>query len=249
MFKIGDRVLKDFKIYTVEAINRFGVKINSIGRSWYNEDELTLYIEDLNLAELLLGHIGEKFYNPLLGYITLEHIECGLLYFSNSVTIPFNGKDSDGNLAIFPSKENRDWFSWDRMNKIPIPKVWNDISSNPVNYLYGSNYKIDQYRDYCVDITGCRNNGYTRRESSIEKAALALIKINILIEYGYGGNITKEEWSDNTIKKFKIGFNPILKVFICDELYYTKSPIAFHTKEQAEEFLENNLELVEDYYG
>ena len=84
--------------------------------------------------------------------------------------------------------------------------------------------------------------------SPIERSALALLKIHQLIEIGYGGNITNEEWKEHTKIKYTIDLKD--KKLICSYTYHFKSHIAFHTKEQAEEFLKysENVQLLKDYF-
>lgn len=85
----------------------------------------------------------------------------------------------------------------------------------------------------------------------IEKSALALLKIHQLIEVGYGGNVINDEWIDRDITKYFISFDNdnligIEKTILSEEF----SHIAFHTKEQAIEFLKypENIELLKDYF-
>ena len=86
--------------------------------------------------------------------------------------------------------------------------------------------------------------------TSIEKAALAFLKIKQLIEICYGGNVTNEEWENSDICKYYIFYNSISKQFEVDPDYTIKEQIAFHTKEQAKEFLSHpeNILLLKDYY-
>lgn len=89
----------------------------------------------------------------------------------------------------------------------------------------------------------------------IGNSCSALFKIHQLIEVGYGGNTINEEDLNPKILKYYIGYyfedsvnNKKLKFNICTGL--TKhSPIRFHTKEQAEEFLSyhENVQLLKDY--
>lgn len=68
--------------------------------------------ERLNLIELLQGHEGEQFYNPLLGYATLREIgQYALTFYKDGgyfMTTGY-GEDMDGNISVFPSRECRDW--------------------------------------------------------------------------------------------------------------------------------------------
>ena len=88
--------------------------------------------------------------------------------------------------------------------------------------------------------------------SPIEKSAIALLKIRQLIEVGYGGNVTHDEWV-NDIKEnnlwsvyFDYYDNEFYPIFTAGHFTH----VAFHTKEQAEEFLSypENIQLLKDYF-
>ena len=68
--------------------------------------------------------------------------------------------------------------------------------------------------------------------------------ISQLLPY-YGGEITDSEWNNPNIDKFTIkrDYNQLL----LDIAQTTCSFIAFHTKEQRDEFLKYNERLVKDY--
>lgn len=74
---------------------------------------------------------------------------------------------------------------------------------------------------------------------------LAMAMISQLMPY-YGGEITKEEWKNDNKYKYIITFykERIITVDWIDNNYYF---LAFHTKEQRDEFLKYNEQLVKDY--
>ena len=77
------------------------------------------------------------------------------------------------------------------------------------------------------------------------KRAIAEAQISQLMPY-YGGEITKEEWMDETIQKFSL-----IRVFReCEILSEVKTYqfLSFHTMQQALDFRENNSEIVTDYF-
>lgn len=93
----------------------------------------------------------------------------------------------------------------------------------------------------------------TRDRSPIEKAAIALLKINYLIEHYYGGNATHEDWLDESIIKYYISpaYDDLGKYYVeCTRISAEYRHIAFHTREQAEEFLKypENIQLLKDYF-
>ena len=76
------------------------------------------------------------------------------------------------------------------------------------------------------------------------KSALAMAQISQLMPY-YGGAITYEEWSNTDIEKYVINRcrNSIEK----DMCWTDYEFLAFHVKEQRDDFFKNNYQLVKDY--
>ena len=203
--------------------------------------------KNINLCEILKGHEGETFYSPIFGNLTLFAINFQILEFTSiendTVAIESSGKfyNKADEICVFPSKDQRDWNKWIEGQKPKVPKTWSELYNNDDCTIYNLS-KID--RVGCdVEIDG----------TPIEKSALALLKIHKLIEVGYGGNITKEEWKNNITIKFTIvlvynttnnKFEFIIHETTCINI------IAFHTKEQAKEFLSKpeNVELLKDYF-
>lgn len=100
-------------------------------------------------------------------------------------------------------------------------------------------------------------DSYTIKNSNswVERKALSTLKISQLFPY-YGGEITPEEWKDNDKWKYIIRpttygkelDNSEFKVIsVMNRSKYRF--LAFHTLNQAELFLKNNMDLVIDYYG
>ena len=76
------------------------------------------------------------------------------------------------------------------------------------------------------------------------KSALAMAQISQLIPY-FGGEITEEEWNNIFIPKYILG--KVKNEIIKDITYVPYSLLSFHTKEQRDEFLKYNEQLVKDY--
>lgn len=114
--------------------------------------------------------------------------------------------------------------------KPKVPKIWNNITE--------CNVEVWQH---------ISRMNYGPIEP-IVKSALALLKIHQLIEVGYGGNVTNEEWENAFELKYVISCT-VDKSF---PIHATNCihTIAFHTKEQAEEFLKytENVQLLKDYF-
>lgn len=209
--------------------------------------------ENINLCKILKGHEGEAFYSPVSGYAILKEITNDYLRIKSGgkiIKLYKDGKyDIHGECMLFPYKDQRDWNKWDKENNLKVPKTWSDyIIANRDNFDKG-------IYDYCIDISGTGNNGWTRRNTPIEKSALALLKIHQLIEVGYGGNVTNDEWLDrytNNTVKYVIISNDDNGNFLVIETQnnHMRTNPAFHTKEQAEEFLKypENVQLLKDYF-
>ena len=199
--------------------------------------------DNINLCEILKGHKGETFYNPTFGNIKLNAIYGKFIKFmsidkSVALTINSNGTFcSSGEVCIFPSKDQRDWNKWIEEQKPKVPKTWSEIKDKNIYY-----FKV------CNDLIELESSATVL--SPIEKSALALLKINQLIEVGYGGNITNDEWNKYCSPKYFIEYNNESKIFSVMGFSYSKSHIAFHTQEQAEEFLKyyENIQLLKDYF-
>lgn len=198
----------------------------------------------MNLCEILKGHEGETFYSPCYGYITLKaikpHCYFSLFFDDNNSKYKFtkHGKISANNNAdcvLFPSKEQRDWNKWVEEQKPKVPKTWNELVTNK---------QVDIYTIQC-------NAFVYKNNPNIIKSALALLKIHQLIEVGYGGNVTNEEWYNDLEPKFII-VEKSKEDFadVCVRKQTHRTPIAFHTSEQAEEFLSypENIQLLKDYF-
>lgn len=203
--------------------------------------------ENINLCEILKGHEREIFYSPAFGKVQLKGISYNSIDFIPSsdyeiVRVDERGIFLDGGeCCIFPSKDQRDWNKWAEENK-KTPKTWSELCKKNPKFI-GT--------DYCIDLTSIRKDGWTRRNTPIEKSALALLKIYQLIEVGYSENVTNEEWYDDLVPKYII-IEKSKNVFksVCVRKFNNRTPIAFHTEEQAEKFLSypENIQLLKDYF-
>lgn len=202
---------------------------------------------ELNLCEILKGHEGEIFYSPICGNIILDKITKDniILYSINKMfkfTFNKNGTYySFGEIMIFPYKDQYDWNKWIKEQKQKqVPKTWNELQDR-----LGIQFMFTDCKEH-----NRGENMNIHPNKPIEKSALALLKIHQLIEVGYGGNITKEEFKNNEYKfiiSVDISINELNIISIC---HNTPNPIAFHTREQAKEFISKpeNIELLKDYF-
>lgn len=199
--------------------------------------------ENINLCEILKGHEGETFYSPTFGNSKL-HCISDVLYFEGiNSTLSFDVNVDgtyckDGEICIFPSKDQRDWNKWIEEQKSKVPKTWNEMTSKYCNVEVWQNIS---------------NMDYGSTEP-IVKSALALLKIYQLIEAGYGGLVTH---SENIGTKMKHTIAPYVDnkfqykgLKVLGTCYLDNRHISFHTKEQATEFLSypENVQLLKDYF-
>lgn len=202
--------------------------------------------ENINLCEILKGHEGEIFYCPIYRNVFLLNNEYGFITISpnedGDETTEVLGKDGTiyegGEMMLFPSKDQRDWNKWVKEQKPKIPKTWDELCNNDKCTIYHLS-EIDKMGW----VQGIDN-------TLIEKSALALLKINQLIEVGYGGNVTNPEWK-NLDNVYCIEYDTDINDFVfTDYCFRNKKHIAFHTEEQVKEFLKypENVQLLKDYF-
>lgn len=207
--------------------------------------------KNINLYEILKGHEGETFYSPIYGNLTHYPTLYPLVRFKTVTGAIFdinaNGKvyENSDELFVFPSKDQRDWNKWIEEQKPKIPKTWNEIvidKYSPVFDICLRPVHNGNYQNYHYEIT--------YGNSSIEKSALALFKIHQLIEVGYGGNVINEDYINNEWKYTIIYSSSSCKLEIIETCHYRYNNIAFHTEEQAKEFLSKseNVQLLKDYF-
>ena len=126
----------------------------------------------------------------------------------------------------------------------PKNKTWRDIIVNSHN-IYDK-----ELNPNCGNALICCITNKELRDK-INLKTQATIKIAKLIELGYGGMITDEEWENENKSKWVINCDLIKeKKFEILELFLDKFFIAFHEESQAEEFMSypENVELLKQYY-
>ena len=85
----------------------------------------------------------------------------------------------------------------------------------------------------------------TKKQAKRAKAYAIITQI-IKNDGRFGGEITDEEWENPTVKKYAISrCNGHLDT---ENLSHVYSPIAFHTKEQRDLFLTENVQILYDYF-
>lgn len=163
------------------------------------------------------------------------------------------------------SKETWDKFTEEEKKKIITEYNYKATRTGKVEYeiLFGKEilsnpkFKIKTWADIEKEHPGhfCRSNApnpmfipSAELRDKLLKKTIATYKIATLIELGYGGMVTEEEWIDENLNKYYIEFveEPSIN---CSRNDYRQF-ISFHSRDLAEEFMSysENVELVKQYY-
>lgn len=141
-----------------------------------------------------------------------------------------------------------DGFEIDKENStlelIVFKEITKTLTFKDIKYIDG--YYINTNSNICeVDQANDSTNRNVFLTEKHAKSALAMAQISQLIPH-YGGEITDEEWNNQDIPKFILSRrgNGIRS----DTMWNTYEFIAFHTKEQRDDFLKYNERLVRDYF-
>lgn len=133
-------------------------------------------------------------------------------------------------------KEYGNLFGEHNLHPQPQIKTWDDMEKECPNIKS----EIDTLNYH---ISTCIAFG-----AKIDKKLIATYKIAKLIELGYGGLITDEEWRDEKVNKFSLVCEANRLSIIClpDERHF----ISFHYLDEAERFLaeSKNKDLIKDYF-
>ena len=136
-------------------------------------------------------------------------------------------------------------FGEENLQPEPKIKTWEDV----VKYTLVNPLTVLESAGYAEDIC----------DEKIGNKVEATLKIAKLIELGYGGMITEEEWKLSS----SYTSETTIWTIVCEYKAESKEPqfriarnwdqpelVSFHTKEQAEEFMSypENRKLVEQYY-
>ena len=137
--------------------------------------------KELNLCELLKDCEGETFYCSLIDkdVVLMQTLATGTIEvsFGNSTLRLHDGRDEEGNLLLFPSKENRNWMEWKDARK---PNRWR-AEKGECFYMILPGCVVgslrDNHLDYCSELYNIGN--YFRTQEEAEQAA-KLVKETLL---------------------------------------------------------------------
>lgn len=126
----------------------------------------------------------------------------------------------------------------------PVIRTYQDLVNNDETidrgYWIGEDSSINEVVFYPINQGQDRNIAASKK---VVKSMLAMSMISMLMPH-YGGAITDEEWKDGSKIKYTIGrFKHTLEGLSFHTYYF----LAFHTKEQRDDFLKYNERLVKDY--
>ena len=157
-------------------------------------------------------------------------------------------------IAIDSDKKNREahigacatldtLFGTHNINSKPQIKTWEDVEK-----AEGGEIRVDS------KVINPNGQAWGLGLKYHQKAE-ATLKLAILIDLGYGGMVSEEEWEVLNIPKYCIIYHPTcqderLKFDDDDEIPTKKHFIAFHAPEQRKEFMsyESNKRLVEQFF-
>lgn len=123
-------------------------------------------------------------------------------------------------------------FDFENLNVEILPKVWDDI-------------KDEKLIAEAKSLENAIQSHHIAAPDKLRKKLIASFKIYHLIKLGYGGLIIDDNWTPED--KYYITCNDDDNLEI-DYGFKTNYFIGFHTREQAEEFLKNNIGLLDDYF-
>lgn len=145
----------------------------------------------------------------------------------------------------FFNRLEEEGYKWNS-NTLTLSKVekWRDKEGTKMNgYYISSDTTIYNYDNGVL----CRNSYNVFATKKQAKSALAMARISQIManDNRFGGIVTDEEWGNNVPCYYVI-----LKVrnILVITTSYRYEYLGFHTMEQANLFLEENEDLVKDYY-
>lgn len=126
--------------------------------------------------------------------------------------------------------------------KKPVIKTYQDLIDNEAK-IRGAYIGLDS-KIFSIYDTASKNNINIAASEKVTKSMLAMAMISQLMPY-YGGEITNEEWKNSNLLKYVIYSN--YRMLSTSNSYTNYYYLAFHTKEQRNEFLKYNEQLVREY--
>lgn len=129
----------------------------------------------------------------------------------------------------------------------PVIRTYQDLIDNKVKlegFYIGTSSDLIDSDLHSFDKTANTNNKNIASSEKVAKSMLAMAMISQLIVY-YGGAVTDEEWRDFTKYKYIIRREDSRMNTLTVVSHW--SFLAFHNREQRDNFLKYNEQLVKDY--
>ena len=146
--------------------------------------------------------------------------------------------------VLFNKLEEKN-YKWDTdtLTLSKIQKRWRD---NEYKTISGYYTHTDSRIIYSEDHSNTKENYNLFATKKQAKSALAMAQISQIManDERFGGVVTDDEWCDNNWLYVIIKINNDLEI----SGSYRYEYLAFHTEEQAKLFLEENEDLIKDYY-
>ena len=244
----GEVVLDDKDIIPYEGNEHLVGTSNDPGEPDVPDEEIVLNEDELGFASNIISadatdwdfipFVSTKEYDYYPYFIrysdfdphnmkeTMKHILC----VNGEKIVRYNSADAEIERKL-PNKEEP---------AKPKIKTWKDIE--------------EYYTDADIELGEMTKSLYTyysKYSIQLLTKCIATLKIAKLIELGYGGLVTDEEWRNRDNAKYYIQNDEYYEF----DIYKTYNKnltdfIAFHTEEQAKEFMSypENVELVRQYY-
>ena len=214
--------------------------------------------------------IGTKLYSTICGECTIKKIYKGLGFDviskdGTTYNFSYDGRfDLNGECCIFPSKENRDWNTFIKVD-IPFEPKIGDVVADCCDNVFIYQGKYSEYSDNSnfVVFTTFHNDFFVTEGNDSFQISKAVryataneekLLFDIMYKKGYLYNelnncISKKE---ETKRKFKVGdkiirnntLYPILTVtFVNDMIYTVKSNISDEEHDIGVKIVENNYKI------
>lgn len=135
-------------------------------------------------------------------------------------------------------KENST-FECIKFKRIEEPR-WRDD-----NHFLMKGYSISG--DRWEQLSNIPSNYDTFATEKQAKSALAMARISQIManDKRFGGVVTDEEWDNDSIVKYAIGRDR--NICAMEKFYIQYHFLAFHTEEQIQLFVKENMDLIKDY--
>ena len=210
--------------------------------------------------------IGTKLYSTICGECTIKKIYKGLGFDvmskdGTTYNFSYDGRfDLNGECCIFPSKENRDWNTFIKV-EIPFEPKIGDVVADCRDNVFIYQGKYNEYNDNAnfVVYTTFHNNFFVTEGNSFFQISKAVryatayeetLLFDIMYEKGYVYNELNNCISKK--RKFKVGERimkhntnyPVFTVtYVNDMIYTVKSEISGQVTDIGVKIVENNYKI------